>query len=523
MIVRAASSIIDDRSPIRKGLVMSSLTRRDLLWSSLAGGAGLALVKPTSRVLGANDEIRLATIGVGGQGGYHTQVFSKIPGVRYVAVCDPDQFHVNASVKFFADKGLKVDGYTDLRKLLERKDIDAITSATPNHWHALVTVWACQAGKDVYIEKPASHGIWEGRKMVEAARKYDRIVQVGTQKRSSEAHKAAFEWIRAGHIGKIKWVRGFCYKARGPLTVGGGYSGIVEGTDGPVPIPAQIDYNLWCGPADMEPLRRKTLHYVWHWLWNTGCGDIGNQGPHEMDMGRLALGDPGLATHAFSIGGRFGVGQIGDVGETANTQIAYFDYQPAPLIFEVRGLPAKKGARNMDNYRRTGVDVGNCVQCEGGYFPAGDGGGSIFDNDGKKIKSFTGKEYGGIGGEGHHENFIKAVRSHQRSDLNADVEVGHLSAALCHMANTSYRLGKKMKPDEIKAALADNPEMLDSFNRMLENLAANEVDLEKEPITMGPMLTMDREKEQYIGENSAMANLFLKRNYREPFVVPEDV
>ncbi len=499
-----------------KGLTMSSFTRRDLLRTSMAVSAGLALVKPTSRVLGANDEIRLATIGVGAQGSYHMQVFSKIPGVRYVAVCDPDQFHVNAAVKFFADKGVKVDGYTDLRKMLERKDIDAITSATPNHWHALVTVWACQAGKDVYIEKPACHEIWEGRKMVEAARKYDRIVQVGTQKRSSEAHKA-------GNLGKIKWVRGFCYKARGPLTVGGGYSGIAEGTNGPVPIPANVDYNLWCGPADMVPLRRKTLHYVWHWLWNTGCGDIGNQGPHEMDIGRWALDDPRLAPQAFSIGGRFGVGQIGDIGETPNTQIAYFDYKPAPLIFEVRGLPTKKGERRMDNYRRTGVDVGNCIQCEGGYFPAGDGGGSVFDNDNKKIKSFTGKEYGGVGGEGHHENFIKAVRSRKRSDLNADIEVGHLSAGLCHMANTSYRLGKKMKPDEIKAALADNPEMLDSFNRMLENLAANEVDLEKEPITMGPMLTMDPERERYVGEYGDMANMFLKRNYREPFVVPENV
>jgi len=502
---------------------MSSFTRRDLLKTSMAVSAGLTLLKPTSRVLGANEEIRLATIGVGGQGSYHVQVFSKIPGVRYVAVCDADQNHVNRAVKALGERGLKVDGYTDLRQLLDRKDLDAITSATPNHWHALVTVWACQAGKDVYIEKPACHAIWEGRKMVEAARKYDRIVQIGTQKRSSMAHKAAFEWIREGHIGKIQWVRGLCYKARGPLTVGGGYSGIMEGTNGPVPTPPSVDYNRWCGPADMVPLRRKELHYVWHWVWNTGCGDIGNQGPHEMDLSRWALGDPGLPTRCFSIGGRFGVRAVGDVGETPNTQIAFFDYQPAPIIFEVRGLPTKKGSRTMDNYRRTGVDIGNCVQCEGGYFPAGDGGGSIFDNDGKKIKSFTGKEYGGIGGEGHHENFIQAVRSHKRSDQNADIEVGHLSAALCHMANTSYRLGKQMKPDEIKAALADNPEMLDSFNRMLDNLAANEVDLEKEPLTMGPVVTMDPAKEQYVGEYADLANMYLKRNYREPFVVPDKV
>jgi len=490
---------------------MSSFTRRDLLKTSMAVSAGLAMLKPTSRVLGANDEIRLATIGVGAQGSYHMQVFSKIPGVRYVAVCDPDQFHVNAAVKFFADKGVKVDGYTDMRHLLERKDIDAVTSATPNHWHALVTVWACQAGKDVYIEKPACHDLWEGRKMVEASRKYDRIVQIGTQKRSSEAHPAAYQWIREGHVGKIKWSRGFCYKARGPKT-----NGIVHGTNGPVPVPAGVDYNFWCGPADMVPLNRTELHYVWHWVWNTGNGDIGNQGPHEMDIARWALGDPGLPVHAFSIGGRFGVSEVGDVGETANTQIAFFDYKPAPLIFEVRGLPMKKGMRAMDNYR--GTRVGNCLQCEGGYFPSDDGGGWVFDNDGKRIKQFTGR-----GGAGHHENFIKAVRSRKREDQNADIEVGHLSAALCHMANTSYRLGKKATVDEIKAAIGDNAEMMDSFERMLQHLAANEVDLAKEPITLGPILTMDPQKERYVGECSELANMFLKRNYREPYVIPEQV
>jgi predicted dehydrogenase len=495
---------------------MSKLSRRDFMKSSMAFGAGLAMAGPASRVRGANNDIRIATIGTGGQGSYHTRIFSEIPGVRYVAICDVDKAHAEGRVKFFADKGLKVDAYDDVRRLLDRKDIDAITSATPNHWHALVTVWACQAGKDVYIEKPASHEIWEGRKMVEAARKYDRIVQIGTQKRSSEAHPAAFKWINQGNIGKIKWVRGFCYKPRGPLTVGGGYSGIVQGTNGPVPTPPGVDYNLWCGPADMMPLQRKHLHYVWHWIWNTGCGDIGNQGPHEMDLARWALGDPGLPTHAFSIGGRFGVSQIGDVGETANTQIAYFDYKPAPLIFEVRGLPRKKDDRAMDNYR--GIRVGIVVQCEGGYFAAGDGGGWTYDNDGKKIKQFTGR-----GGAGHHENWIKAVRSHKRSDLNADIEVGHLSAALVHMANTSYRVGKNATPDEIKTAIGDNTNMMDSFDRMLEHLDANEINLGNEPITVGPMLTMDPQQEKYVGEYSNWANMYIKRNYREPFVVPDKV
>jgi predicted dehydrogenase len=491
---------------------MSKFTRRDFIRSSMAVGAGLAMAGPASRVLGANDDIRLGIIGVGGQGGGHMNIFSKIPGVRLVAICDADRNHVETrAARFEKDTGAKLKTYTDMRELLDNKEIDAVTSATPNHWHALTTVWACQAGKDVYIEKPASHDIWEGRKMVEAARKYNRIVQIGMQKRSSEAHPAAYEWIREGNLGKVLWSRGFCYKGRGP-----GTNGIVHGTNGPKPVPESVDYDKWCGPADMVPLNRTELHYVWHWMWNTGNGDIGNQGPHEMDIARWALGDPGLPTRCFSIGGRFGVSETDDVGETANTQIAFFDYKPAPLIFEVRGLPMKKGMRAMDNYR--GTRVGNCVQCEGGYFPTDDGGGWVFDNDGKRIKQFTGR-----GGAGHHENFIKAVRSRKRSDQNGDIEIGHLSAALCHMANTSHRLGKKATVDEIKAAIGENAEMMDSFNRMLDHLAANEVNLEKEPITLGPVLTMDPQKEQYVGECSELANMFLKRNYREPYVIPENV
>ena len=438
--------------------------------------------------------------------------FHGCEGAKLVAICDADTNQMDGKAKAFEEKeGHKLRTYTDVRKLLEDKDIDVITSATPNHWHALVTIWACQAGKDVYIEKLASYCIWEGRKMVEAARKYNRIVQIGMQKRSSEAHPAAFEWIKEGHIGKIKWVRGFCYKGRGP-----GTTGIVHGTNGPKPIPASVDYNQWCGPADMVPLNRTDLHYVWHWMWNTGNGDIGNQGPHEMDIARWALGDPGLPQHVFSIGGRFGMGETDDVGETANTQIAYFDYKPAPLIFEVRGLPRKKGDRAMDHYR--GTRVGDCIQCEGGCFPCDDGGGWVLDNDGKRIKQFSGR-----GGAGHHENFIKAVRSRKVSDLNGDIEIGHLSAALCHMANTSHRLGKKATVDEVFQAIGDNEEMFDSFSRMVEHLVANEVDLEKERITLGPVLTMDADKERYVGEHSDMANMYLKRNYREPFIVPENV
>jgi predicted dehydrogenase len=420
-----------------------------------------------------------------------------------VAICDVDRSHLENHLENFKKNNQNVTGYTDVRKLLEDKNIDVITSATPNHWHSLVTVWACQAGKDVYIEKPASHEIWEGRKMVDAARKYNRIVQVGTQRRSSEAYKNAFEYIRQGNIGKILWSRGLCYKLRPSIGK----------VNGPQPIPQSCDYNLWCGPADMLPLMRKNLHYDWHWVWNTGNGDIGNQGAHEMDEARWSLGQKGLPTHVICIGGRFG---YIDDAETANTQIAFFDYKPAPLIFEVHGLPRSKDVNARDIYR--GIDVGFVVQCENGYYAAGEAGGWIYDNKGERIKQFAGN-----GGGEHYQNFIDAVRSRKVSDLNADIEVGHISAALCHMANISYRLGKTMPTDEIKEVIKGNNELMDSFERMLTHLGVNEVSLENTPATIGPMLTMDADKEQFVSEFSDMANMLVKRNYREPFVIPDVV
>ncbi len=487
---------------------MSKLNRRDFMKSSVMAGAAVAMAAPYSKVRGANDEIRIAVVGVGGQGSGHCKYFNNAKGARVVAVCDADQGHIDRRVDDFKKNGQTIKGYKDVRELLEDKGIDAITSATPNHWHSLVTIWACQAGKDVYIEKPVSHNIWEGRKMVEAARKYDRIVQTGTQKRSDGGLMAAYKYVQDGNLGAIKWSRGFCYKARFK-----GTNGEVKGTNGPNPLSDNIDYNLWCGPADMEPLRRQSLHYKWHWVWNTGCGDLGNQGIHEMDLARWALGDPNhLAPRVMSIGGRLG---IDDAGETANTQIIFLDYKPAPLIFEVRGLPVEKGRRDMPNFR--GIRIGMVIQCEDGYFAGGGGGGWAYTNDGEKIKQFRGE-----GGGSHHQNFVDAVRAHDVSVLNADIEKGHLSSALCHMGNVSYRIGKKMSVSDIKDSI-DNADMMDSFDRMVEHLKANEVDLDKHHITMGPMLNMDPKTEMFVGDMSDMANMYVKRNYREPFVVPEKV
>jgi predicted dehydrogenase len=483
---------------------MSKVTRRDFIKSSLAAGVTMTLLSPYSRVRGANDDIRLAIVGVGGQGSGHIDYFRKLAGVRVVALCDADKDHLDKRVEDFKKRNETVEGYIDVRKLLEDKNIDAITTATPNFWHSLVVVWACQAGKDVYVEKPVSHNIWEGRKAVEAARKYNRIVQTGTQKRSDEGLIEAFKYIREGNLGAIKWARGFCYKPRGSIGK----------VNGPQPIPASVDYDLWCGPADMLPLMRKNLHYDWHWVWNTGNGDIGNQGIHEMDLARWALGQKGLAPAVIGIGGRFG---YDDDAETANTQIAFFDYKPVPLIFEVRGLPRKAGETGMDVYRKV-TQIGVVVQCENGYFAGGDGGGWTYDKDGNKLKQFKGE-----GGGRHHENFIKAVRSRKASDLNADIEEGHLSSALCHMGNISYRLGQKKSTEEIKEMIKDNSELTDSFERFLSHLAANNVDLGKTPATIGPMLTMDVKKESFVGQSADMANMLVKRNYREPYVIPDKV
>jgi predicted dehydrogenase len=477
---------------------------------SIAAGAALALQgcatmpSPVSRVRGANEDIRVAVVGFRSKGAQQISVFDKLDGVRVVALCDPDREILSREVAKFKERGQKVDEYIDVRKVLDDKNIDAVVTASPNHWHALITVWACQAGKDVYVEKPASHSIWEGRKMVEAARKYKRIVQVGTQNRSDVGLQAAIQYIREGNLGRILWVHGLWFKRRPSI-------GKVSG---PQQVPSHIDYNLWTGPAPLEPLMRKKLHYDWHWVWSTGNGDMGNLGAHQVDDCRWAAGQSGLPPRVMSLGGRFA---YDDDGETPNTQLTIYDYEPTPIIIEIRGLPREKDLRQMDHYK--GIRSGNIIQCEHGYFAGGRGGGWAYDNDGKKIKQFPGD-----GGGGHQANFIKAMRSRKVGDLNADVLEGHLSAALCHMANISYRLGQQSSPEEVKEIIRGNKEALETFERLEMHLAANEVDFKNTPAVLGPWLKWDSKKEKFVGDFPARwANKLLKRNYREPFVVPEKV
>jgi len=493
---------------------MNDCTRRSFMKTSLATVGSLAMTSSAwSQIRGSNDDIRVGIIGVRKKGKEHIQDFRKLSGVRVVAICDADTQWLDAEVKKFKDRNIEVDTYVDYRKLLENKNIDAVVLSVPDHLHALMTIWACQAGKDVYCEKPASHNIWEGRKMVEAAHKYKRIVGVGSQDRSDVGLLPLAEHIKQGGLGKIQLVHAITYNAR---------QGIGK-VIGPQPIPATCDYNLFQGPAPMTPLMRTNLHYDWHWCWPTGTGEMGNLGGHVLDDCRWTTGVAAMSPRIVSLGGRFG---YDDDGQTPNTIISLFDYDAFPIIYEIRALPRAKSekvdtyqgitSRGMDRYR--GINFGMIIQCEQGYFSGGRGGGWTYDNDGKKIKQFA-----GAGGGGHMMNFLNTMRSRRVSDLRADVLDGHITASMIHSADISYRLAQREPVEQVKKTVQGNDLLAESFDRLLKHLRANEIDLAKNPIAVGPMLNFDTKTEKFVGENSYDANMYLSRNYRPPFVVPETV
>lgn len=498
-------------------LYVNHLTRRAFLRNTALVGAASALTaRSWSQVAGANSEIRVAVVGLNGRGKSHLSSLAGVKGVRVVALCDADTAVLERTKKNLGEKGADVRTFTDIRELLAAKDIDAVTIATPNHLHSLQAVWACQAGKDVYVEKPVSHNVWEGRQLVAAAAKYGRVVQAGTQIRSGDGLREAVAWVQAGNLGKITASRGFCYKFRGSIGK----------TEGPQALPATVNYDLWSGPAPMVPLRRKRLHYDWHWDYLTGNGDVGNQGIHQMDVARWFLGESGLPRHTLSIGGRLG---YVDDANTPNTQVVIHDYASAPLIFEVRGLPAKSGGGGaadgggsdvsdaksgaMDKYR--GVSVGNVVDCEGGYVVCpGYFNAIAHDKDGKVVKEFKGKD-------GHMQNFIDVVRSRKMADQRGPVIEGHVSSALCHLGNISHQLGRATGPAATKEKTKGDKLLTEAYGRMAEHLAANGVNVEKTPATLGVTLTLEAGKERFTGADAAAANALLTRTYRAPFVVPQ--
>lgn len=441
------------------------------------------------------DKLRCAVIGANGRGGSHIDGMLKRKDVVITHICDVDEKVGARRAKAIGEQqGITPTVVPDLRRLMDDKSIDFVTIATPNHWHSLAAIYAVQAGKDVYVEKPVSHNVVEGRRLVQFARKNKRIVQTGTQCRSNPGMRAAMEFIHSGGIGDVKIARGLCYKRRKSI-----------GARGEYPVPAGVDYDLWLGSAPRKPLTRPNFHYDWHWQWDYGNGDLGNQGIHQMDLCRWALNKNTLADSVISYGGRFG---YEDAGETANTQIVQFNFGQQQLVFEVRGLETK-------DYK--GANVGIIIEGTKGYLMMSSyDTGVAFDAEGKELEKFSG------GGDHHHyANFVEAVRARDHKKLNADVEEGHLSSALCHLGNISLRLGKPVAGADVPAAIKENKgheDMVATFNRISEHLQANGLDVDKLNFSVGPLLAMDGKAEVFTG--SSEANSMLTREYRAPYTLP---
>jgi predicted dehydrogenase len=480
---------------------MSHVTRRRFFEESLiaAGAAATAasvvpqLAAAQTKATAANDEIQHAVLGCRIRGKVHAAEFAKQPGVNVAIVCDPDLQLAEELASAVAEKtGRKPQVVQDLRKVFDDKSIDTVSVAAPNHWHALASIWAMQAGKDVYVEKPISHNLVEGRRMVQAARKHQKICQGGTQNRSLGSLMTAAEYLKAGKLGEVKLARTIIYGKRNSI-----------GEKQACEIPPKCDFNLWLGPATQEPLTRKNMHYDWHWVWDTGNGELGNNNIHMVDICRWLLGLEGLGDSVLSIGGRLG---YEDAGETPNTQLTVHRYGPTTIIQEVRNLPT---APFSDKFKSGYVIYGS-----EGFIAEG----ALFDPEGKLVQKFESKN-----GENHFANFIKAVRSRKPSDLNAEVEKGHVSTGLCHVANISHRLGEKTAVADIQSRLSggefDN-EVGATFNRMVAHLADNAVDLAKTPLTLGTLLAIDSANEKF--KNNPAANALLGREYRKPFVVPSE-
>ena len=436
---------------------MKHIDRRDFLTTSSAVGvAALAAVPSGSAAGAANDTIRMGVVGVGGRGNAHVQQFEGLPGVDVVAISDADEGRLTSQADGLeASSGRKIKRFSDMRHLFDDDHIDAVSFATPNHWHSLGAIWAMQSGKDTYVEKPCSHNVWEGRQLVLAARKYGRMCQHGTQGRSSPAIREAIQQLREGVIGDVYMAKGLCYKWRDSIGKVGGEQ----------PIPEGVDYDLWLGPAERAPLMRKRLHYDWHWMWDYGNGDMGNQGVHEMDMARWGL-DVRLPTRVQSMGGRF---VFEDDKQTPNSQIAVFDFpdEGKVLQFEVRHW-----ITNHEAGFGSGPDkeVGVLFFGSEGYMSL-----KYFE-----YKTFLGRNQepgpSAHGAGNEFATFIAGVRSRRQEDLGVEIEEGHFSSALCHLGNMAYRLGRTIE--------------------------------------------FDPESETCVGDD---ANQLLSRDYREPFVVPRIV
>jgi predicted dehydrogenase len=504
------------------------ISRREFLGRTTQFAAGTiaasmlaSCAKPTAaplannRIIGANDRINLAIIGVRGRGMAQAKGFAQIPNVRIKTLCDID-------ANLFAERVKKIEEIQkfapgtekDLRRVFEDKDIDAVTVATPNHWHALTTIWALQSGKHVFVEKPCSYNVREGRKMIEAASKYNRLVQCGCQNRSLKNVQQAIKFLHEGGIGDVYMARGLCYKARDPIGkvpdgIGKGpqykyYVWNNPGVNFDADYMAKVDYDLWLGPAPVRPFNYNRFHYNWHWNWDYGNGDIGNQGPHQFDLARWGLNKNEHPVKISSMGGYFGPESD---QQTPNTQSATFEYADGKIMqFDVRGIftndeaamfeMIKKSEAAADpnaapkivetlTKRQDGITVGNLFYGTKGWMYLNDTVWKTYLGRKNELgpcsetseESANPNDPAGSGSQGHFENFITALRSGKKEDLTCNIEEGAMSTALPHLANISYRLGRT--------------------------------------------LVFDGKNERFVSDSQA--DRMLSRNYRKPYIVPDRV
>lgn len=410
-----------------------AMNRRDFLSRTSAASAllgwgafGTLASAAEGRRTSANEEIRVGCIGIHGKGNSHVGGLESVDGAAVVALCDVDESVLGSRAEQWGKRtGRKIKTYADYRAMVEDPDIDAVSIATPNHTHSLIAIAAIEAGKDVYVEKPCSHNIWEGRQLVAAARKHKRMCQHGTQGRSSPAIREAMTKLRDGVIGEVYMARGLCFKWRPSI-----------GHTPDEPVPPGVNYDLWLGPAPLRPFSRNRFHYNWHWNWDYGNGDVGNQGVHEMDMARWGLG-VGLPKKIQATGGHF---MFDDDQQTPNTMVACYEYpdEKKMLVFEVRHwITNQEGFGKGSGSNEIGVTFyGSEGYMQVYYFG---------------YRTYLGpkREPGptASAGSNEYERFIAGVRSRNPDDLGVEIAEGHLSSALCHLGNIAYRLGRTVQFD----------------------------------------------------------------------------
>ena len=475
---------------------MKGINRRRFLEQTMIATAAAATV-PAGRLVAQerqskspNERLSVAVIGVRGRGGAHAKAFASRDDCTISYICDADR---DVGPKVAARFDSRPKCVEDMRHIFDDDSVDVVSIATPNHWHSLAAIWAMQAGKDVYVEKPVSHNVSEGRRMVQVSRKHERICQGGTQYRSNGSNRATARYIKEGKLGQIKLAHCYTYRPRNAI-----------GPPGEYKVPDSIDYNLWAGPAPMQvPLRRQNFHYDWHWIWDYGNGELGNNSIHRVDTMRLLLDLKGIGRGVISYGGR----HYDDAGQTPNTQVTIHDFGPTTVVQEVRNLKSGKPPRG----------AGIFIEGTEGFIVSSLSANTVYGPDGKLVEKITGEN------EDHFANFIKAVRSRKREDQNAEILEGHLSTAVVHVGNISEQLGHPASLNDITRQLESlevNENVVETFGLIRDHLTENDVNIEKNRLTLGPWLKIDSDSEQFAGNPAADA--FLTRNYRKPFVVPAE-